>query len=123
VQEKSQPLIDSILRRAERRRDVRFRLDAEVTVLSPTAGRLPAQALEISESGMSAILPVQLDLQDVVQLAFRLPFGPVEISAVVRHRTAFRHGFEFAKPNTSRNLIRQSCDLLTPCPLEERLET
>ena len=107
----------------ERRRDVRFYLDTEVTVLSPSGRRTPAQSLEISESGMSAILPVQLDLNEVVQLAFRLPFGPVEISAVVRHRTAFRHGFEFAKPNTLKPLIRQSCDLLTPCPFEERLET
>ncbi len=109
-------LLGDILATIERRRHSRFRLDADVRIESNQAGLLPGQSFDISESGMSVLLPVELPLQEVVRLAFKLPLGSAEVNAIVRDRNAFRHGFEFLAPNPAKDLIRQSCALLTPCP-------
>jgi hypothetical protein len=53
-------------------------------------------SVEMSESGMSAILPVEVPLGETVGLRISFPLGSVEQGAVVRSRNAFRHGFEFS---------------------------
>jgi len=78
------------------RRYARFKLEVDVTVRSPTLGLTPGISIEMSESGMSATLPVEVPLGETVDLRINLPLGPVEQRAVVRNRDAFRHGFEFA---------------------------
>jgi PilZ domain len=111
-------LLDDILATIERRSHQRFRLEIDVRVLSDRIGPLPGQSFDISETGMSALLPVELLLRENVRLVLTLPLGLTEIDAIVRSRNTFRHGFEFVAPNPSRDLIRRSCDLLTPCPYE-----
>ena len=64
---------------------------------------------------MSVLLPVKLPLRDTVRLVFTLPLGSTEINAIVRSRSAFRHGFEFIAPQSAIELIRKSCELLAPC--------
>jgi hypothetical protein len=78
------------------RRHARFKLGVDVTVRSPTLGLIPGMSIEMSESGMSAILPVEVPVGENVDLRINLPLGPVDQRAVVRNRNAFRHGFEFA---------------------------
>lgn len=82
---------------SERRRHSRLEIDAEVVVRTSTEF-LPGQALDISESGMSAILPVELDRGEEVELTIKLRPRTVTTRAVVSNRNVFRHGFEFLHP-------------------------
>jgi hypothetical protein len=84
---------------AKTRRHARFILEVDVTVRSPTLGLIPGMSIEMSESGMSAILPVEVPVGETVDLRINLPLGPVDRRAVVRNRNAFRHGFEFGGRN------------------------
>jgi hypothetical protein len=71
---------------------------------------IPGIALEISASGISVILPEQLDLGEEVEFAIQLPGGQLRTTAVVRNKTMFRYGFEFAAPTASQQqLIHESC--------------
>ena len=78
----------------ERRRHRRHELEVEVIVRTDRA-LVPGRSQEISESGMSAILPVELREGEKVELQIRLPGTTATVRAVVRHRNVFRHGFEF----------------------------
>ena len=89
----------------ETRRYARFRLGVDVTVHSKTLGLIPGMTIEVSEAGMSAILPVELPVGETVELHINLPFGEVDMQAVVRERNAFRHGFEFADHKVARQRI------------------
>jgi PilZ domain-containing protein len=111
-------VLNEFLDRTERRRHARFLLDADVKVISDRVGLLPGQSFDISESGMSVLLPIELSLGEGVRLIFSLPMGSVEVNAFVRSRNAFRHGFEFVAEDASQVLIRRSCEFLTPCPYE-----
>ncbi len=81
----------------EKRRHERIEMEVEVIVRTDSA-LLPGRSHDISESGMSAILPVELREGQEVELQIRLPRADANTRAVVRHRNVFRHGFEFAQP-------------------------
>jgi hypothetical protein len=81
----------------EKRRHRRLELEAEVAVRSENA-LVPGRALEISQSGMSAILQVELPVGETVELEIKLPLNPATARAIVRNRNVFRHGFEFLRP-------------------------
>ena len=81
----------------EKRRHQRIEMEVEVIVRTDSA-LLPGRTQDISESGMSAILPVELREGQEVELQIRLPSATTTIRAVVRHRNVFRHGFEFVQP-------------------------
>lgn len=78
----------------QRRRHERVELEVEVIVRTGSA-LLPGRTQDISESGMSAILPVELLTGEEVGLQIKLPSGIKTCRAIVRHRDTFRHGFEF----------------------------
>ncbi len=95
------------------RQHLRFKLNVDAIVHSPTQGLVPANTLDISESGVSAILPVELLSGEVVDLDFKLPIRRVRVVAVVRESYKFRYGFEFVKPDEATlRTIRESCALL-----------
>ena len=100
----------------ETRRDLRFRLDVEVKIQSPSMGPVPGQTLDISDRGLSATLPVELPVEEVVELNLNLRIGVVNVHATVRNRNAFRHGFQFVEPNPALHLIRENCCLLEQIP-------
>jgi hypothetical protein len=79
------------------RRHQRLELETEVTVYSES-GVLPGRTLDISESGIAAILPVALKIGETVELRIKLPITVATARAVVRNRNIFRHGFEFLQP-------------------------
>lgn len=81
----------------EQRRHLRLRLEVEVIVRTNNA-LLPGRTHDISEAGMSAVLPAELREGDEVELQIRLPRAPQTVHAIVRHRNVFRHGFEFVPP-------------------------
>ena len=101
--------------RVEARLHPRFKLDADLKIHSRTGGLLSGYALDISESGISAMLPIEVSVGEVVELDFELPQGPVSVRAVVRERNAFRYGFQFVQPNAARQLIAHACVSLPPC--------
>jgi len=92
------------------RRHLRFKMNVDVTVHSPTQGLVLAHTLDISESGLSAILPIELPSGEIVELDFQLPISRVRLVAVVREHYRLRYGFEFVEPdNASLQAIRDSC--------------
>jgi hypothetical protein len=90
---------------ADTRRHARFKLEVDLTARSTRLGPIPGFSIEISESGMSATLPIELRVGETVELHINLPFRSVNVQAVVRNRNAFRHGFEFLENNAARQLF------------------
>jgi hypothetical protein len=91
------------------RRMPRFKIEVEISINSRTCGRLKGYTVDISESGISAMLRIEVPLGELVELAFTLPFGPVKIYAVVRQRSAFRYGFQFVESDSARGIIQPTC--------------
>lgn len=111
--------------RVEARLCPRFKLDANLKIHSGTE-LLSGYALDISESGISAMLPIEVLIGEIVDLDFELPGGPVSVRAVVRERNAFRYGFPFMQPNAAHQLIADACGSLPPCDqldLEESISS
>jgi len=81
----------------EKRRHQRIEMEVEVVVRTDSA-LLPGRTHDISESGMSAILPVELREGQEVELQIRLPRAAETMRAIVRNRNVYRHGFEFVRP-------------------------
>ena len=81
---------------------------------------IPGIALEISESGISVILPEQLSVGENVEFILELPGGKLRATAVVRNKSMYRYGFEFESPTAAQQqLIRDTCAGL---PLYTNLE-
>lgn len=53
------------------------------------------RTVDISEAGFAAMLKTEVAVQEVVKVEFKHAAGFVSAFAIVRHRTAFRYGFEF----------------------------
>jgi hypothetical protein len=87
----------------------RFKMETDITVRSRTCGLLKGSTVDISESGLAAMLTIEAPLGEVVELSFTLPDGPVTVCATVRHKNAFRYGFEFAVSNGASETIRRTC--------------
>jgi hypothetical protein len=93
----------------EQRRKPRFKIEVEITVRSRTCGTQKGHTADISESGISALLKIEVPLDEVVELEFTLPSGPVAIYAMVRQQNAFRYGFHFVELNPAHEVIRVTC--------------
>jgi hypothetical protein len=96
----------------EARRHRRFNLDVEIKIDSKTSGVLTGRTVDVSESGISAILKIEVPVGEMVELQFKLPNGPVTVYAMVRHRNAFRYGFQFVETPASREIILAACERL-----------
>jgi hypothetical protein len=93
----------------EQRRQPRFKIEVDIVIHSKTCHRLKGRTVDISESGISAILKIGVPLGELVELEFTLPFGPVTIYALVRQQNAFRYGFQFAESNAVNAAILATC--------------
>ena len=91
------------------RRQPRFKLEVDISIHSRTCGTLKGHTVDISESGISAMLRMEVPLGERVELNFTLPFGPVTIYALARQRNAFRYGFEFVDSDSVHEFIRRIC--------------
>jgi hypothetical protein len=98
---------------ADARRKPRFNLDVEIRIDSRTAGVLKGRTVDISESGISAMLTLEVPIGEFVELQFGLPFGPATVYATVRQRNAFRYGFQFVESHSAHELIQASCNWLS----------
>ena len=95
------------------RRQPRFKLEVDISIHSRTCGTLKGHTVDISESGISAMLRMEVPLGELVELDFTLPFGPVTIYAAARQRNAFRYGFQFLELNAVNKVIRSTCQRLS----------
>jgi c-di-GMP-binding flagellar brake protein YcgR len=86
-------------RSVDARCHARYQLNVDIKIYSRTAGLLLGKTIDISEGGLSALLKIEAPLNEIVHLEFRLPLGFVAVRAVVRHRNAFRFGFQFFEPD------------------------
>lgn len=105
----------------EQRGHPRFKLDVDIELHTRSGECLRGRTVDISESGVSALLKIEIAVNAVVQLDFSLPdcsFASEKVSvlAVVRQRNAFRYGFQFADPDATREVIRRACERLAPSP-------
>ena len=91
------------------RRHPRFKIDVDIRVYPRDRPVVRGRTVDISESGISAMLRVEVPLGEVVRLEFTLPLGDVEVLATVRQRTAFRYGFQFIDAGSARHVIAVTC--------------
>ena len=89
--------------------DPRFQLVVDITVRSRTRGVLTGYTADISESGISARLRIDVPLSEIVELNFTLPIGQVKVHAIVRQRDCFRYGFQFLESAAVQEIIRSTC--------------
>lgn len=82
----------------ERRFESRFNFEVDITVRSRNCGLVKGHCLDISQSGISAMLTLEIPSDEMVELVFVTPFGPVTNYAMLRQRSAFRYGFQFVEP-------------------------
>ncbi|MFY9741070.1 MAG: PilZ domain-containing protein [Candidatus Sulfotelmatobacter sp.] len=112
MKERTQPIPGPAVDLIDRRYQPRFKIEVEITIHSRTCGVIKGHTVDLSESGISALLPLELPLDELVELDFTLPFGPVMIYAVVRQRSAFRYGFRFAESNFIKEIVHPTCRVL-----------
>lgn len=93
----------------ETRRHPRYKLEIGLHVYPRSGEVVRGDTVDISESGISAILRVEVPLGEVVRLTFTLPTGAVDIHALVRQRNAFRYGFQFVEASSAQSVIGRAC--------------
>lgn len=104
----------------ESRSHPRFDLDVEIKIDSRTAGLRSSRTVEIGEGGISAMLKIEVPLDELVQLEFRVSLGFVVLRALGRHRNAFRYGFQFLEPDPRtrpQDARTDQAHLLRACPV------
>jgi hypothetical protein len=94
------------------RREPRYKLEVEISIRTRSCGVLTGYTVDISESGISAMLKIEVPLAEIVELGFMLPIGRVNIPAMVRQRDAFRYGFQFIGSCAAQDVIRTTCRAL-----------
>src|SRR5579862_9537232 len=77
---------------ADRRRHPRYRFSEPMKVCCQDGAYLDGMSVELSQSGMSAMIQGPLKPGDVVRLQ---PVTGVTTAAVVRHKLGMLYGFEF----------------------------
>ncbi len=93
----------------EQRVRPRFKLEVEIRVYPRDSAVVRGHTVDISESGISALLRVEVPIGEVVRLEFTLPHGEVEVLALVRQRSAFRYGFQFVEISSAQDAIGRTC--------------
>jgi hypothetical protein len=96
----------------EARRHRRFKLEVDVRVYPRDCPVVRGHTVDISESGISAMMRVEVPVGEVVRLEFALPLGDVEVLAMVRQRNAFRYGFQFVESGPAGDTIARTCTQL-----------
>ena len=104
----------------EARRHPRFKLDVNIRIYARNCPVVRGQTVDISESGISAMLKVEVPIGEVVRLEFSLPLGEVEVYALVRQRNAFRYGLQFVESSSAQDIIGRTCRQLA---VEQAVQT
>ena len=101
--------MDGIQEYVEARRHPRYKFDVDICIYPRNASVVRGHTVDLSESGVSAMIRNEVPLGEVVRLEFELPLGKVEVHALVRQRNAFRYGFQFMEEKPSHEIIARTC--------------
>lgn len=112
LEAEDQPALGPSQELPDARRQPRYKLAVDITIKTKTCGILEGHTVDISGSGISALLKLEVPVGEVVELQFTLPFGPVTIYAIVRQRNAFRYGFQFVESYAVHEIIDATCKSL-----------
>ena len=102
----------------EARRFPRYEFDTEIHVATFGGEKqqvMRGRALNISEAGVGGIFVGGWDMGTAVNLRFFVPVvnAPLSVGAIVRSRSDYRYGFEFAELNPAqREVIDKTCRTL-----------
>jgi hypothetical protein len=91
------------------RRHRRFKIEVGVRVYPRDCAVVRGDTVDLSESGVSAMLRIEIPVGEIVRLEFTLPFGEVDLLATVRQRSAFRYGFQFIEATSAQDTIGRTC--------------
>ncbi len=97
----------------ETRRHPRYSFETDVQIYPRNQPVVRGHTVDISESGISAMLRMEVPLGEIVRLEFTVEAGVVEVHALVRQRNAFRYGFQFIESASAQELIRRTCNQLS----------
>jgi hypothetical protein len=100
---------DSAKHSLDLRRHPRYKLEVDIRVYPRNAEVVHGRTVDISESGISAMLRVEVPVGELVRLEIDLPGGELEVHAMVRQRNAFRYGFQFVESTSAQDLIGRTC--------------
>lgn len=109
MEARDQPASEAFAKPIERRIQARFPIETEIKVHSRTCGTLKGHTVDISESGVAAMLMMEVPVGELVELEFTLSYGRVLVYAMVRQRSAFRYGFQFLDSKQIGDIIRPAC--------------
>jgi PilZ domain len=109
LEAENQPAIVPSRELPDARRQPRYKFEADITIKTKTCGVLEGHTVDISGSGISVLLKLEVPLGEFVELQFTLPFGPVTVYAIVRQRNAFRYGFQFVESHAMHEIIHATC--------------
>ena len=93
----------------EQRANPRFSLDVPLRIHLRMGELILGRTVDISESGVSVMVPLEITIGQQIELDFKLPFGPVNVHAVVKNKNAFRYGLEFVLTDKERTIIKRGC--------------
>ena len=119
---------DNLPAATARRRNERYLLSTRLTACIHAAQsetKIQTLALDISESGIGAISTEDWIVGSHAHLEVLLPLGsgPLEIHAVVRHRTGLRCGLEFVEVSPEQQrALQDACRLLAVPPARPRTQ-
>jgi PilZ domain len=97
----------------EQRANPRFGLDAPLRIHFRTGELILGRTVDISESGVSVMVPLEITIGQQIELDFKLPCGSINVHAVVKNKNAFRYGLEFVLTDKERTIIRRGCSDLS----------
>ena len=81
----------------ERRREHRILFDVDVYVYL-NSGIAPGKSANISNSGMTVVLSIELNVGEQFRLEFQIGAVTILATATVKYRDLYRHGFQFSEP-------------------------
>jgi hypothetical protein len=99
------------------RRYQRYELETELRVAIPGVEHreMRGRSLNLNQGGIAGIFVAGWDVGTSVALQFSVPIAsaPVKVKGVVRNRTGYRYGFEFADLTAEeRETITRACRTL-----------
>ena len=102
-----------------KRRFKRFRVDLRLKVSTTRNGQRAfsfGQGSDVSEGGMAAYIPAELELGETVEVEIKLPYAknPIVVKCAIRNRNGFRYGLETVlMDEADREQLRKSLKALS----------
>jgi len=100
---------EPVAREMDARRHRRFKIEVAIRVYPRDSPVVRGDTVDLSESGISAMLRIEIPVGEIVRLELTLPFGDVDVLAMVRQRSAFRYGFQFVDTTSAQDIIGRTC--------------